>query len=279
MADVKIEPLGPEVEGLPVVTVSWTDVASGTRMAMSDVVIRRPDSYVGGYIKPYVSVRLAEPGIPGLFAAIRLGRVSLGSEHPEDIDVSLPVALVCEYVRPGQSVHVVTDGSYVDVIPKHQYDGVTPVQLSEHRSLCDLGSRKAWFRATRELCGISQQDVADEADVRVLTVKRWERLDGPEPPEDVCRWLLDALEDHDSAVDELCAAHVSGSGPVAALALFRTQEECDRAFGGTEGADVPFGYRNAIARSAAERLTRMGFPVRWRYADEDGASTCLLGLS
>lgn len=128
-------------------------------------------------------------------------------------------------------------------------------------------SRKAWLRATREIVGMSQQEVADAVGVRVLTVKRWEKQGFPEPPEDVCQWMLAARENHDQAVDEMVAA--LGRGKRAVIDFYRSQEDCDREFGGTEGAGVPYGYRNAIARSAAERLCLAGVDVVWRYPDEE----------
>lgn len=130
-------------------------------------------------------------------------------------------------------------------------------------------SRKAWFRAVRESCGYSQQDVAVASGVRVLAVKRWERQDGPEPPEDVCRWLAKALSEHDALVAEMCSGIMSSTGAVAVLDLYRTQEDCDRAYGTDAKACPPYGYLNAIARSAAERLRSAGVTVQWRYPGED----------
>lgn len=135
-----------------------------------------------------------------------------------------------------------------------------------------MAGRKAWLRATREICGMSQQEVADATGVRVLTVKRWERQGYPEPPEDVCRWMLTAREDHDRAVDEMVSA--LSRGKKAVIDIYRSQVDCEREFGGTEGAAVPFGYRNSIARSAAERLRLAGVDVVWRYPDEE-----LVGVS
>lgn len=130
-----------------------------------------------------------------------------------------------------------------------------------------MAGRKAWLRATREICGMSQQEVADAVGVRILTVKRWERQGFPEPPEDVCRWMLAAREDHDRAVDEMVST--LSHGRTALIDIYRSQADCDREFGGTEGAGVPYGYRNAIARSAAERLRLAGVDVVWRYPDEE----------
>lgn len=264
VADVEIEPQGTKVDDLPVLTVKWTDVATGTRMEMSDIALK----FQAGR-RPGVTVYLADGEEDGRQLGGQLGRIALWMERPEDFDTTLAVALVCEYVSDKTAVHVSTGGKDLDVVTNYVPSGITKDRINSHKKLCGgMYSRKAWFRATREVCGISQLDVADEADVRVLTVKRWERPDGPEPPEDVCRWLSEALSDHDAAVDEMCSGIMSSTGTVAVLDLYRTQEECDRAFGGTEGAGVPFGFRNAITRDAAERLRSAGLMVRWRYPGE-----------
>ena len=53
---------------------------------------------------------------------------------------------------------------------------------------------KAALKALREECGLSQQDIADEAGVNILAVKRWENPEYPGriPPDDVWQFLLQA---------------------------------------------------------------------------------------
>lgn len=128
-------------------------------------------------------------------------------------------------------------------------------------------SRKAWFRATREIVGLIQQDVAAATGVTVTTVKRWERRGFPEPPDGVCDWLRAVREDHDRAVEAMVGEMSRGERAV--LEIYRSQDDggIDPVAGGE--AALPFGYRNSIARSVAERLALAGVDVTWRYPDED----------
>ena len=125
----------------------------------------------------------------------------------------------------------------------------------------------AWLRATREMLGLTQQDVADAADVRVLTVKRWERGD-QEPPADVVSWLEDLSEMQRDTVEAAVSAAVA-SVPLhglVQLTYYRTQEQYDEL-----GRDSnPVGMANANARLAADRLDAMGYSVGWSYPDDDG---------
>ena len=60
---------------------------------------------------------------------------------------------------------------------------------------------KADFRAARERCGISQQMLASKANVKVLSVKRWEKPGEAEAPSDVQTWLGHMLDLHIQAVE------------------------------------------------------------------------------
>ena len=60
---------------------------------------------------------------------------------------------------------------------------------------------KAEFRATRELLGITQQGLADELGVKVLSVKRWESPKYPQhAPDGVWEFLDDLMTAQDDAV-------------------------------------------------------------------------------
>lgn len=129
---------------------------------------------------------------------------------------------------------------------------------------------KADFRARRETLGLSQQDVADACDVRVLTVKRWETPGWQEPPEDA--WALiehyeavrrEAIEESERAFLE---ANHDGTKNGAVIAYYRTQDDYD-AYGRDEG---PFGFANATARSVAESIQKMGYEVRFVYPEKCG---------
>lgn len=126
-------------------------------------------------------------------------------------------------------------------------------------------SENAWFRATREMLGLTQQDVADAADVRILTVKRWERGD-QEPPVDVVGWLEDLSETQSTTVEAAVSAAVASAPPHGSVQLtyYRTQEQYDE-LGGDPG---PVGMANANARLVAARLDAMGYAVGWSYPDD-----------
>ena len=125
----------------------------------------------------------------------------------------------------------------------------------------------AWMRAVREMLGLAQQDVADAADVRTITVKRWERGD-QEPPADVLAWLEGLSEVQRETVEAAVSASVA-SAPLhgsVQLTYYRTQEQYDE-LGRDPG---PVGMANANARLAAARLDAMGYSVGWAYPDEPG---------
>ena len=126
-------------------------------------------------------------------------------------------------------------------------------------------SSSAEFRARRERCGMTQQDMADAVGVRVLAVKKWERPDGPTAPADA--WaFLEAVEAARKGVvgqaEEAVLRH-GGAGPVQ-LTYYRTQEQFDE-HGRDDG---PVGVANANARAVADRLEAMGFEVAWAYPDD-----------
>ena len=127
---------------------------------------------------------------------------------------------------------------------------------------------KAEFRAAREMLGLTQQDVADEAGVAIISVKRWERPGGPTPPEDVSSWLRLCRQAQKDTVDQAVSAVVASVPPGGAVQLtyYRTQEQFD-AMGRDEG---PVGMANANARLAAARLEALGYEVVWSYPDEPG---------
>lgn len=129
---------------------------------------------------------------------------------------------------------------------------------------------KADFKARRETLGLSQHDVADELEVSVRTVKRWEHPDWQEPPEDA--WALieryeairrEAIEESERAFLE---ANYDGTKNGAVIAYYRTQDDYD-AYGRDEG---PYGFANANARAVAESIGRMGYEVKIVYPERRG---------
>lgn len=127
---------------------------------------------------------------------------------------------------------------------------------------------KAAFRAIREDCGLSQQDVADEAGVNVRSVKRWENdgIEGYMPPDDVWQFLLAArgalYEDARTISDQMIESLKNGSS----ITLFynRTQPDLDEVQL-DEGIDEPVGYANARLREIARLLDTAEAPYVFEF--------------
>ena len=124
---------------------------------------------------------------------------------------------------------------------------------------------KADFKALRETLGLTQQNVADMAGVRVLAVKRWEKPGGAEPPEDVWRALDEMrgrmLDMAWFAADKAVEMRDSAGAESVALTYYRSQDQYD-AVGREPG---PYGFTNAVARLTADYLKAEGFDVEFRY--------------
>lgn len=130
-------------------------------------------------------------------------------------------------------------------------------------------STKAWVMAVREVCGISQEDLARGVNVQIRTVRRWETPGEAEPPADVQAWLSDALAEHEQAVSELVDEAVKSAKPGQGIELEWYRNQTQRDFAGNPGS--PYTFSNAIMRSAGERLGVLGFKVVYRYPDEERA--------
>lgn len=126
---------------------------------------------------------------------------------------------------------------------------------------------KAAFKALREGCGLSQSDVACEADVSTISVKKWESPSDPRlPPDDVWRFLCAArgalYEDARELADQMAKSAMGGKEVT--LYYYRTQEDLD-AVQISEGVDEPFGYANARTREIARLLDAAEVPYRIEY--------------
>ena len=124
---------------------------------------------------------------------------------------------------------------------------------------------KASFRAVREECGLSQQDVADEAGVRVLSVKRWENPAEPNvPPDDVWAFLLECRDELAATAREMADAARGLPPGAVVLTYYRDQAQLD-AVQLEAGNDRPVGFANAITRRAAALLEASGRKVGYAY--------------
>lgn len=129
-----------------------------------------------------------------------------------------------------------------------------------------MSRSKADFKARRETLGLTQQDVADAADVNISTVKRWEKPGYFDPPDDVWEWLDDCDALQREVVDAAVSAAVArGRGPVQ-ITYYRSQEQYDA----TGSDDGPYGVANANARMVASRLRALGYEVDFAYPDDAG---------
>ena len=122
---------------------------------------------------------------------------------------------------------------------------------------------KANFRAVRDTLGLSQQDVADIADVAVLTVKRWEKPGNSwMPPDDVWEWLIHLLDVQHATVG--IALDAADGHDAVQLTYYRSQEQYD-ALGRDDG---PVGMANANTRLTASLLMLAGRSVSFSYPDD-----------
>ncbi|MDO4443866.1 MAG: helix-turn-helix transcriptional regulator [Slackia sp.] len=126
--------------------------------------------------------------------------------------------------------------------------------------------KSAEFRARREICGLTQGDVADACGVRLLTVKRWEKLGEAEPPADAWEFLEGVEAARRAVVRQAVEAAAADKPGAVRLTYCRTQEQYD-ALGRGGG---PVGVANANARAVADLLESMGIAVAWAYPDEEG---------
>lgn len=128
---------------------------------------------------------------------------------------------------------------------------------------------KAAFRAIREECGFTQQDIADEADVKILSIKRWENMsDDNQPPDDVWAFLLAArgalYQDAREIAEQIINSVKSVGGEEVILRYYRTQEQLDQ-HQLVNGVDEPIGYVNARTREVARLLDRAEIKYTYSY--------------
>lgn len=123
-------------------------------------------------------------------------------------------------------------------------------------------SSAAWFRATRERLGLSQDDVAYGFGVDGRSVRRWES-GAYNIPDAAVEWLEDRLDQQAAVV--ATALDAVGDRESVQLTYYRTQGQYDER--GQD--DGPFGMANANARIIAELLERDGRTIGWAYPDDE----------
>ena len=130
---------------------------------------------------------------------------------------------------------------------------------------------KASFRALRELCGVTQGELAQVLGCDLKTVQRLEnpgRVD-MQPREEDWRALEQLrrtqVEQLDYSMQLAERALDSGTAPHVEIPYFRTQAAYDR-----EGRDEgSFRLANRVAGEIAEALDEMGVEVTFFYAGEE----------
>lgn len=131
---------------------------------------------------------------------------------------------------------------------------------------------KASFRALREECGLTQEQLADEMDVDRRSVKRWESPHAPvEPPDDVWAWLLAARgamhEDARLLAEQIVENYRETGAREITLLYYRSQQDLDAVQLGGD-IDEPVGYANARMRLIARLLEQQEIPYHYEYAGE-----------
>lgn len=129
------------------------------------------------------------------------------------------------------------------------------------------------LKAARELCGLSQQALADLLNVNKRSVKRWERGDNP-APQDAWAAIDKQLARHDAAIeyaDMLLDQMEQADKPASEVILtyWRDQAEYD-AHGRDKGY---YGCANANSRTIADVLRANGVECSFRYYDGGAVST------
>ena len=125
---------------------------------------------------------------------------------------------------------------------------------------------KAAFRAIREECGLTQQDIADEAGVQILSVKRWENTkEDHQPPDDVWQWLLalrGAMHEDARQIATQIIDSLPGGAKDPVLDYYRTQDDLDSVQ--LPEIDEPVGYVNARTRLVGQMLEMK--EIKYSYA-------------
>lgn len=129
---------------------------------------------------------------------------------------------------------------------------------------------KSEFRALRETVGLTQQRLADDLGVKVLSVKRWESTSKPQtPPKDAWDILDMLMERQDVAVQAALSqveqtAMLHGSYPKEVMLPYWSSEEDYRQHHYVkDNGDESWTEINATSRRVACALRDRGIRVKW----------------
>lgn len=118
------------------------------------------------------------------------------------------------------------------------------------------------FTAIREFIGLSQQELGEAVGASSQAVKRWQRPDWPDPPEDVWEYLESMAETFVSMKNQIVLS--CQDKRCVRLLYFRTREEFER----LAASPYPVGFVNAVARYSWQSLLGFGVSVEFEYPEE-----------
>ena len=121
---------------------------------------------------------------------------------------------------------------------------------------------KANFTAIREFIGLSKSELGEAVGVSSQAIKRWQRLDWPDPPEDVWEYLESMVEIFVSMKNQIVLS--CQDKRCARLLYFRTVDEFEH----LAVSRYPVGFVNAVARDAWRALAGFGVSVEFDYPEE-----------
>lgn len=143
-------------------------------------------------------------------------------------------------------------------------------ELSEVLERHDHPRTKAEFRALRETLGLTQQRMADDLGVKVLSVKRWESPKYPQQaPADAWELLDMLMAVQDSAVEAVLrqvqvVAHDMRDEPAEiVLPYWANQDDYMEHHYLAAESDASWTEVNATNRVVAAVLRNLGFRIKW----------------
>lgn len=178
---------------------------------------------------------------------------ALLGDQASDFDIDAIIAEATEVDADGDRVWTVFGEDLYEIIARH-----------------DHPRTKAEFRAMRETLGITQQRLADDLGVKVLSVKRWESPRYPQQaPADAWSLLDDLMAVQDSAVEAAVAQVRSvelereGHPREVLMPYWSSQDDYMEHHYSAAESDGSWTEINATSRRVASVLKVLGFEVRW----------------